>query len=172
MVLLDTVNQAVIREHSMTGKVLGTMGFLAMMVWAMKSVSPSGTMVFWEPRVAVSLITVAALALGTSRVLNLPYSTGWAEKLIGLAWLGFTAGIVSALPNIDAPASLGPAIAFSILSLLYAMIALILGLIWMPWTMPAANGSLPTGLSLAAPFVILVALTLAGLAFSVFLARV
>lgn len=168
LILLDTVNQAVVTEHSMTGKVLGTLGFLAVMVWAMMAVSPSGAVVFWEPRVAVSLITVAALALGASRVLNLPYSTRWAEKLIGLAWLGFTAGIVSALPNLDAPASLGSAIAFSILSLLYAMIALILGLIWAPRTMPAANESLPTGLSLAAPFVILVTLTLAGLALTVF----
>ena len=58
--------------------------------------------------------------------------------------------------------------AFSILSLLYALIALVLGLIWMPRAMTATDGSLPSGLSLAAPFVVLVSLTLAGLAITVF----
>ena len=58
--------------------------------------------------------------------------------------------------------------AFSILSLLYALIALILGLIWMPRAMVANDGSLPTGLSSVAPFVVLVLLTFAGLAMTVF----
>jgi hypothetical protein len=59
-------------------------------------------------------------------------------------------------------------LAFSILSLLYALIALILGLIWMPRAMTATDGSLALGLSLGAPFVVLVSLTLAGLAITVF----
>ena len=168
LVLSDTLSQAVETEHSMTGKVLGTLGFLATTIWAMVAVSPAGAIVFWEPQVALTLISLAAFILGVGRALNLQYLTGWASKLVGLAWLGFTAGIVSALPNLDTPASLGPALAFSILSLLYALIALILGLIWMPRAMVASDGSLPTGLSLAAPFVVLVLLTFAGLAMTVF----
>ncbi len=62
----------------------------------------------------------------------------------------------------------GPALAFSILSILYALVALVLGLIWLPNAMPADDGSLPTGLSLAAPFVVLISLILAGLAQTVF----
>ena len=152
----------------MTGKALGTLGFLAMTMWAMVAVSPAGAIVFWEPQVALTLISLTAVILGVGRALNLQYLTGWANKLVGLAWLGFTAGIVAALPNLDTPASLGPALAFSILSLLYALIALILGLIWMPRAMTATDGSLHLGLSLGAPFVILVSLTLAGLAIAVF----
>ena len=76
--------------------------------------------------------------------------------------------MVGALPNLDTPTSLGPALAFSLLSLLYALIALVLGLIWLPKAMPAANGILPTGLGLAGPLVTLVSLMLAGLALMVF----
>lgn len=168
LVLSDTLNQPVETEHSMTGKALGTLGFLAMTMWAMVAVSAAGAIVFWEPRVALTLISLTAVILGVGRALNLQYLTGWANKLVGLAWLGFTAGIVAALPNLDTPASLGPALAFSILSLLYALIALILGLIWMPRAMTATDGSLALGLSLAAPFVVLVSLALAGLAITVF----
>ena len=168
LVLSDTLNQPVETEQSMTGKVLGTLGFLAMTMWAMVAVSPAGAIVFWEPQVGLTLISIAAVILGVGRALNLQYLTGWANKLVGLAWLGFTAGIVAALPNLDTPASLGPALAFSILSLLYALIALILGLIWMPRAMTATDGSLALGLSLGAPFVVLVSLTLAGLAITVF----
>ena len=145
LVLSDTLNQPVETEHSMTGKVLGTLGFLAMTMWAMVAVSPAGAIVFWEPQVALTLISLTAVILGVGRALNLQYLTGWANKLVGLAWLGFTAGIVAALPNLDTPASLGPALAFSILSLLYALIALILGLIWMPRAMTATDGSLAFG---------------------------
>ena len=168
LALIDTLNEAKITEHSMTGKVLGTLGFLAMTTWAMMAVSPAGAIVFWEPQVVLTLISVAAVMLGVGRALNLPNSGGWANKLVGLAWLGFTAGIVGALPNLDTPTSLGPAFAFSILSLLYALIALVLGLIWLPKAMPAANGTLPTGLGLAGPLVTLVSLMLAGLALTVF----
>lgn len=168
LVLSDTLNRTVSTEHSMTGKVLGTLGFLIMTAWAMVTVSPADAMVFWEPQVAMTLISFAGLILGIGKILNMEHSSGWANKLIGLAWLGFTTGVVGALPNLDTPTSLGPAFAFSILSLLYALVALIFGLIWLPRAMPAANGSLPTGLSLAAPFVLLVSLILAGLALTVF----
>ena len=168
LLLSDTLNQPVSTEHSMIGKILGTLGFLTMTAWAMLTVSPAGVVVFWEPQVAVTLISFTGLIVGSGRILNMEYSRGWANKLIGFAWLGFAAGVVGALTNLDTPTSLGPPFAFSILSLLYALILLILGLIWLPRAMPAANGSLPTGLSLAAPFVLLVSLILGGLALAVF----
>ena len=168
LALIDTLNEAGVTEHSMTGKVLGTLGFLAMTTWAMMAVSPAGAIVFWEPQVALTLVSLAALIVFAGRLLNIESPSDWASKLIGLAWLGFTAGVVGALPNLDTPTSLGPAFAFSILSLLYALIALVLGLIWLPKAMPAANGTLPTGLGLAGPLVTLVSLMLAGLALTVF----
>lgn len=168
LLLADTLNQAAPTEHSMTGKVLGTLGFLAMTAWAMVAVSPAGAIAFWDPLVALTLIGLAGLTLVVGRLFSTKHSSGWASKLNGLSWFGFTAGVVGALPHLDSPASLGPAVAFAILSLLYTMVALILGLIWLPKAMPADDGSLPTGLSLAAPLVVLISLMLAGLALAVF----
>ena len=130
--------------------------------------SPAGAIVFWDPLVALTLIGLAGGVVLVGRLFNMDYSSGWANKLIGLSWFGFTSGVVGALPYLDSPTSLGAAVAFAILSLLYAVVALILGLIWLPKAMPADDGSLPTGLNLAAPLVTLVSLMLAGLALTVF----
>ena len=168
LLLSDTLHQATSRERSMTGKVSGTLGFLAMTAWAMAAVSPAGAIVFWDPLVALTSTGLAGGLVVVGRLFITEYSSGWANKLIGLSWFGFTAGLVGALPYLDSPASLGPALAFSILSILYTLVALALGLIWLPNAMPADDGSLPTGLSLAAPFVVLISLILAGLALTVF----
>jgi hypothetical protein len=63
--------------------------------------------------------------------------------------LGFALGVVAGLPQLEKAEALGPAIAFSFTSLLYALIAVILGLLWSPSAMCAPNGSLSLGMGFA-----------------------
>jgi hypothetical protein len=54
------------------------------------------------------------------------------------------------LQHLENPQALGPAIAFSFMSLLYTLVVLILGLIWLPSTMSARDGSLSLGFGFGA----------------------
>ena len=69
--------------------------------------------------------------------------------------------MVAGLPHLDSPQSMGPAIAFSFSSLLYALIAIVVGLIWAPSTMADRNGALTLGLGFAATVTVSVVAILA-----------
>ena len=60
----------------MTGKVSGTLGFLAMTAWAMAAVSPAGAIVFWDPLVALTSTGLAGGLVVVGRLLNTEYSSG------------------------------------------------------------------------------------------------
>ena len=106
-----------------------------MMIWAMTSVSPDGLTMFWYPRVAMVMVGIALLVFLIGRLVDAGYAAGWAKKMVGLGWLGFSLGIVAALPQLSTPTVLGTALAFSFLSLLYSAVAVIVGLIWIPQSM-------------------------------------
>jgi hypothetical protein len=100
--------------------------------------------------VALLLVGVAILVFFVSRALGQHYKSGWAAKLTTIGWIGFSCGVVGGLPQLENPALLGPAIAFSFTSLLYALIAIVFGLIWAPSAMAARDGVLQLGVGVAA----------------------
>ena len=97
------------------------------------------------------------------RLVESRHSSDWASKFVGLGWLGFSIGVVAALPDLDTPESIGPAIAFSFLSLLYVNIALVMGLIWAPHAIASQDGTLELGLGFATPMIMVVLAVLYGL---------
>ena len=160
---VDSLNQDLLEAHSLLGKAVGTGGVVIMMIWAMTSVSPDGLPMFWYPQVAMVMTGVALLVFLIGRLVGAGHASGWAKKMIGLGWLGFSMGVVAALPQLNTPTALGPALAFSFLSLLYATVAVIVGLIWIPQAMTTAKGSLSLGLSEVLPIAAAVLVVLVGL---------
>ena len=163
LLLGDSLNQALLETHSLLGKAAGTGGVVIMMIWAMTSVSPDGLAMFWYPQVAMVMTGIALLIFLIGRLVDAGHASGWAKKMIGLGWLGFFMGVVAALPQLNTPTALGPALAFSFLSLLYATVAVIVGLIWIPQAMTTAKGSLSLGLSEVLPIAAAVLVVLVGL---------
>ena len=109
---------------------------------------------------------VALLVFLIGRLVDAGYATGWAKKIVGLGWLGFSLGIVAALPQLSTPNALGTALAFSFLSLLYSAVAVIVGLIWIPQAMTSEEGALSLGLSAMMPIAVAVLAVLVGLTLS------
>ena len=166
LLLMDSLNQDLLEERSLVSKVVGTGGVIIMMIWAMTSVSPDGVAMFWYPQVAMVMTGVALLVFLIGRLVDAGHTAGWAKKMIGLGWLGFFIGIVAALPQLSTPTALGPALAFSFLSLLYSTVAVIAGLIWIPQAMTSEKGTLSLGLSAMMPIAAAVLAVLVGLTLS------
>ena len=166
LLFLDSLNQNLLGARSVVGKAAGTGGVIIMLTWATTSVSPDGLTMFWYPQVAMVMTGVALLVFLIGRLFDEGYATDWAKKILGLGWLGFSMGIVAALSQLSTPTTLGPALAFSFLSLLYSTVAVILGLIWIPQAMTSEKGSLSLGLSQILPIAVAVLAVLAGLTVS------
>ena len=163
LLLVDSLNEDLLEAHSSLGKAAGTGGVVIMMIWAMTSVSPDGLPMFWYPQAAMVMTGVALLIFLIGRLVDAGHATGWAKKIVGLGWLGFSMGLVAALPQLSTPTALGPALAFSFLSLLYSTVAVIVGLIWIPQAMTSEKGSLSLGLSEVLPIAAAVIVVLVGL---------
>ena len=166
LLFVDSLNQNLLGARSVVGKAGGTGGVIIMLIWATTSVSPDGLAMFWYPQVAMVMTGVALLVFLIGRLVDEGYANDWAKKILGLGWLGFSIGIVAALSQLSTPTTLGPALAFSFLSLLYSTVAVIVGLICIPQAMTSENGSLSLGLSQILPIVVAVLAVLAGLAVS------
>jgi len=166
LLFVDSLNQDLLETNSLLGKAVGTGGVVIMMIWAMTSVSQDGLPMFWYPQVAMVMTGVALLVFLIGRLVDTGYATGWAKKIMGLGWLGFSMGIVAALPQLSSPTALGPALAFSFLSLLYSMVTVIVGLIWIPQAMTSERGTLSLGLSAMMPIAVAVLAVLVGLTLS------
>ena len=166
LIFVDSLNQNLLGARSVMGKAAGTGGVVIMMIWAMTSVSADGLPMFWYPQVAMVMTGVALLIFLIGRLVDAGYATGWAKKIVGLGWLGFSMGIVAALPQLNTPTALGPALAFSFLSLLYSAVAVIVGLIWIPQAMTSEKGALSLGLSAMMPIAVAVLAVLVGLTLS------
>ena len=166
LLFVDSLNQNLLGARSVVGKAGGTGGVIIMLIWATTSVSPDGLAMFWYPKVAMVMTGVALLVFLTGRLVDEGYATDWAKKILGLGWLGFSIGIVTALSQLSTPTTLGPALAFSFLSLLYSTVAILVGLICTPQAMASENGTLSLGLSQILPIVVAVLAVLAGLTVS------
>ena len=163
LLFVDSLNQNLLGARSVVGKAAGTGGVIIMMIWATTSVSPDGLAMFWYPQVAMVMTGVALLVFLIGRLVDTGYANEWAKKIVGLGWLGFSMGIIAALPQLSTPTALGPALAFSFLSLLYSTVAVIMGLIWIPQAMTSEKGSLTLGLSAMMPMAVAVLAVLVGL---------
>lgn len=150
-------------SSSLASKVLGSVVLLSMLLWTMTTVAKGNASIYWYPQVAFLLGGVAVLVFLVSRALGEHYRTGWAAKLMAIGWMGFSFGLVVGLPHLGHPESLGPAIAFSFTSLLYALVATMVGLIWSPSAMSARNDALALGLGFAAAVAVAVMAVLAAL---------
>ena len=135
---------------SQLSKMSGSIAIAAMSLWAMFAVAKGNVSIYWYPQVALLLVGVAILVFLVGRALGQHYKSGWAAKLTTIGWIGFSCGVVGGLPQLENPELLGPAIAFSFTSLLYALIAIVFGLIWAPSAMSARDGVLQLGVGLAA----------------------
>ena len=166
LLFVDSLKQDLLEARSLLGKAAGTGGLVIMMIWAMTSVSPDGLTMFWYPQVAMVMVGIALLVFLIGRLVDADYATGWAKKIVGLGWLGFSLGIVAALPQLSTPTALGTALAFSFLSLLYSAVAVIVGLIWIPQAMTSEKGALSLGLSAMMPIAVAVLAVLVGLTLS------
>ena len=166
LLFVDSLNQNLLGARSVVGKAGGTGGVIIMLIWATTSVSPDGLAMFWYPQVAMVMTGVALLVFLIGRLLDEGYAIDWAKKILGLGWLGFSIGIVTALSQLSTPTTLGPALAFSFLSLLYSTVAILVGLICTPQAMASENGTLSLGLSQILPIVVAVLAVLAGLTVS------
>jgi hypothetical protein len=147
----DTASLSFATEASSPlAKASGSAVILAMMCWAMYAVTGGEVAIYAYPQVALFLGGVAVLLFFVGRALGENYRSGWAAKLMSIGWLGFLCGVVGGLQHLENHQALGPAIAFSFMSLLYTLVVLILGLIWLPSTMSARDGSLSLGFGFGA----------------------
>lgn len=161
ILLIETESLALPTELSNAAKMLSSAGILAFMGWAMTWVTQGNVAVYWYPQVMLLLAGFALLVFLVSRAVSAHHQTGWAAKVMNIGWLGFSFGVVAGLRHLDSPQSMGPAIAFSFSSLLYALIAIVVGLIWAPSTMADRNGALTLGLGFAATVTVSVVAILA-----------
>lgn len=162
--LADTDSLTFAAEASSpAAKALGSGVILAVIVWAMFAVTKGDIGIYWYPQAALLMGGVAVLVFVVGRALGEHYQSSWADKVTTIGWLGFAAGVVAGLPQLENAQSLGPAIAFSFTCLLYALIAIILGLIWSPSAMCRPNGSLSLGPGFAAAVTVGVVTVLAAL---------
>ena len=166
LIFVDSLNQNLLGARTVMGKAAGTGGVIIMLMWATTSVSPDGLAMFWYPKVALVMTGFALLVFLIGRLVDDGYATDWAKKILGLGWLGFSMGIVAALSQLSTTTALGPALAFSFLSLLYSTVVIIVGLIWIPQAMTSEKGSLSLGLSQILPIAVAVLAVLAGLTVS------
>ena len=166
LIFVDSLNQNLLGARSVMGKAAGTGGVIIVMIWAATSVSPDGLAMFWYPQVEMVMTGFALLVFLIGRLVDAGYATDWAKKILGLGWLGFSMGIVAALSQLSTTTALGPALAFSFLSLLYSTVVIIVGLIWIPQAMTSEKGSLSLGLSQILPIAVAVLAVLAGLTVS------
>ena len=166
LLFLDSLNQNLLGARSVVGKAAGTGGVIIMLTWATTSVSSDGLAMFWYPQVAMVMTGVALLIFLIGRLFDGRYATDWAKKILGLGWLGFSMGIVAALSQLSTPTTVGPALAFSFISLLYSTVAVTLGLIWIPQAMTSEKGSLSLGLDQILPIAVAVLAVLVGLTVS------
>ncbi len=108
--------------------------------------------VFMGPGVeSIINLEAASLVIGgvimfalIDRVSGAVRGTGWATRLLGIGAAGFTCGVLAALPHLTQPQGLGPAMAVSLLSLLYSLLLLCVARLWLPERMPDTSGHVPT----------------------------
>ena len=131
-------------ESSPARKVLGTIIFLALVFWAADKSASLGIFVLLDALV-FTFVGIIALVCA-DRLLKKQYVVGWSQRLLGIAFLCFLCGLIGMLANLDERRAIGPAAALSLLGLLYPLVLVVIGRIWVPEKMLNKNGANGTGL--------------------------
>jgi len=131
-------------DSSPVRKSLGTIIFLALTLWAANESAGLGIFVLLDALV-FTFVGIIALVCA-DRLLNKQDVVGWSQRLLGIALFCFLCGLIGMLANLDERRAIGPAAALSLLGLLYPLILVVIGRIWIPEKMLNKNGSNGTGL--------------------------
>lgn len=131
-------------DSSPVRKSLGTIIFLALTLWAANESAGLGIFVLLDALV-FTFVGIIALVCA-DHLLNKQDVVGWSQRLLGIALFCFLCGLIGMLANLDERRAIGPAAALSLLGLLYPLILVVIGRIWLPEKMLNKNGSNGTGL--------------------------
>jgi len=131
-------------DSSPVRKSLGTIIFLALTLWAANESAGLGTFVLLDALV-FTFVGIIALVCA-DHLLNKQDVVGWSQRLLGIALFCFLCGLIGMLANLDERRAIGPAAALSLLGLLYPLVLVVIGRIWLPEKMLNKNGSNGTGL--------------------------
>lgn len=131
-------------DSSPVRKSVGTIIFLALTLWAANESAGLGIFVLLDALV-FTFVGIIALVCA-DRLLNKQDVVGWSQRLLGIALFCFLCGLIGMLANLDERRAIGPAAALSLLGLLYPLILVVIGRIWLPEKMLNKNGSNGTGL--------------------------
>ena len=152
-------------DSALFSKLQGCVGLIILIGYMMQT--SAGLFAFAD--VAAFLYVLSSIVL--IGIINLlkeqPIWHGLQKRLSGIGLLGFLIGIMLMLPGFNDPKSLGPAVAFSYLSLMYALLILVMLRILIPdesWR--DAEGSSIDWLTLGLPFLIGLTVSIALLLFS------
>lgn len=131
-------------DSSPVRKSVGTIIFLALTLWAANESAGLGIFVLLDALV-FTFVGIIALVCA-DHLLNKQDVVGWSQRLLGIALFCFLCGLIGMLANLDERRAIGPAAALSLLGLLYPLILVVIGRIWLPEKMLNKNGSNGTGL--------------------------
>ena len=131
-------------DSSPVRKSLGTIIFLALTLWAANESAGLGIFVLLDALV-FTFVGIIALVCA-DHLLNKQDVVGWSQRLLGIALFCFVCGLIGMLANLDERRAIGPAAALSLLGLLYPLVLVVIGRIWLPEKMLNKNGSNGTGL--------------------------
>jgi len=144
-------------------KALGSVLLTGVLCWCI--LMGSGPGVFLNGPAAAVVAGGVFIFLLLDRINGTATRTPWALRLLGIGAGGFAAGLIAGLPYIDKPAGLGPALALSLLSLLYSLVLLCFARVWLPAQVLDDAGNMPTGFTvLTLPVLFGISLALALLA--------
>lgn len=150
-------------SDSVKFKALGSVLLTGALCWCI--LMGSGPGVFLNIHAAAVVAGGVFMFLLLDRISGTAARTPWALRLLGIGAGGFATGLIAGLPHIHQPADLGPALALSLLSLLFSLVLLCFARVWLPAQVLDDAGKMPTGFTvLVLPVLFGISLALALLA--------
>lgn len=134
-------------------KSVGTLALYCLILWVMNLAA--GVDAFIHLSAIVFVVLALALLVLFNLVMGQPWFDAIQSKLIGLGLLGLLLGLLAAFVNSKDPRSIGTAIAFGYLSLMYCLLIFISCRIWLPADLSRQTSShYPLWLGLGVPFML------------------
>ena len=117
-------------NSGLSSKLMGLMGLLSVIGYTMEI--SAGVSAFLDLNAFIFVLSAIVLTAIINLIKEQPILAGLQKRLAGVGLLGLLIGITLMLPDFYNPKSLGPAVAFSYLSLMYAMLMLVILRILIP----------------------------------------
>ena len=162
-VLTPFARESNIHDSPTSFRLLGSVLLTVVLAWRFfLTSSPESFINLGAASLVISGIVMFVLI---DRISGATQPANWATRLLGIGAVGFACGVIAALPYLTHPKALGPAIAVSLLSLLYSLILLCVARIWLPERVLDNSGHMPTSFTaLVLPALFGVSISLALLA--------